>query len=368
MSHKHVSLLAVAVAIVIAAIFLLLPEQTDDIPLADAAAVPGLEARVNELDRVSVVGAGGEVLATLSRVDDGWAIAELAGYPANMDTLRTVLGGLATAQVMEPKTDNPAYYDRLGVEDVAGADAGGLRLDLGAGDAESWSVIVGNEAPTRGGHYLRLADAAGSVLADFEADVPATAAGWADARVIDLMAGEVAEARITHPDGETVTARKISADETDFSLLELPEGRETKSAWAVNSLGSALSTLDFETVRRADEFDWDGAVELQVLRFDGLAVTAWLLREEDADWLRLEAAAPPPEPAPEPSVEAEAADTAAGATAAVTTDSVREAADAINSRVAGWAYGIPGFKADAMDARLEELLKELPEGGSATGG
>ena len=43
---------------------------------------------------------------------------------------------------MEPKTDNPAYYDRLGVEDVTGENAGGLRLDLSVGDTASWSVIV----------------------------------------------------------------------------------------------------------------------------------------------------------------------------------------------------------------------------------
>ncbi len=51
-----------------------------------------------------------------------------------------------------------------------------------------------------------------------------------DNTVIDLMAGEVAEARITHPDGETVTARKVSADDPDFGLVELPEGRAS-GAW-----------------------------------------------------------------------------------------------------------------------------------------
>lgn len=375
MSHKHVSILAIAVAVVIAAIFLLLPEQTgDEAPPGEAAAVPGLEARVNDLDRVTVVGAGDEVLASLVRGATGWTIGELAGYPANLETLRAVLGGLATARALEPKTDNPDYYDRLGVEDVAGENAGGLRLDLGAGETASWSVIVGNEAPARGGHYLRLADAAGSVLADFDADVPASAAGWAESTVIDLMAGEVAEARIRHPDGETVTARKVSADESDFSLVELPEGREAKSAWAVNSLGSALSTLDFETVRRADEFDWSEAVELRVLRFDGLAVTARLLRDGDTDWLRLAAAAPP-EPATtggEATVDVSVGDEVATDAPAVepspATNTVREAADTINARVAGWAYGIPAYKADAMDARLEELLKEPPGEQAASGG
>ncbi len=337
MSRKHFSILAVTLLVVVAAIFLLLPQRTGhDTVEGDAAVLPGLEARVNDVDRVTVVTAGESVSATLVRDEDGWRVEQLEGYPADLGVLRDVLAGLAQARVLEAKTANPVYYARLGVEDVAAEDAGGVRLDLSAGDGTEWSVIVGDEAANRGGHYLRLPGVAGSVLADFEADVPTDPAGWTDTKVIDLMAGEVAEVSLRHPDGETVTARKVSADETDFSLAELPDGRETKSAWAVNSLGSALSTLDMESVRPADGLDWADAIELRAVRFDGLEVTAWLLRgadENDGDWLRLEAAAP--------FAEADGEENPA----------VTEAAAEINARVAGWAYRIPGYKADAMDKR-----------------
>lgn len=388
MSKQHVSLLAVILLVVLGAIFLLLPQQTGrDNGGVSGAAIPGLEAAVNDIERLEAVGAGNTVIATLVRGDDGWSVTELGGYAADLAVLRDVLGGLAQARVIEPKTDNPDYYARLGVEDVQDEEAGGVRLDFVAGDRR-WSVIVGEEAPTRGGHYLRLAESPGSVLADFEGDVPTEASGWVDTRVVDLLAGEVAEVRIEQPDGEVLTAQKISADETDFTLLELPEGRELKSAWSVNALGSALSTLDLEGVRPAATLSWDDAIDVQALRFDGLAISAELLRTgEDGDWIRLSARAPAPDTEPEPEREippdAESgtapeaaangegvtetdsdAETAPGDLVAAGVAAVREEAEQINERVSGWAYRIPGYKADAMDKRLVDLLRE-PESGES---
>jgi hypothetical protein len=349
MKRSTVHILAVSLAVVIGAIFLLVPEGTEKPSDSEGlAAVPGLEARVNDVTVLSVTGPGDQVLATLNRGEDGWTIEELSAYPADIETLREVLGGLAEANVTEPKTDNPTYYDRLGVEPVTSETAGGLQLDLGTGDGVQWSVIVGDEAPARGGHYLRLADAPGSVLADFDASIPADPVGWADSKVVDLMAAEVAEARVTHLDGEVITAIKTSADETDFTLQELPEGREIKSAWSVNSLGSALSTLDFEAVRPVDALDWTQASELRTVRFDGLVVIARLLRDEaEGDWVRIEVETPYLD-------EGEAADAEAAS-------AVREAAEELADRTRGWAYQIPTYKADAMVPRLADLLREPAE-------
>lgn len=382
MSRKHLPVLAIALVVVLGILFLLLPGQTGRETLdGSSALLEGLDGEVNDVNRVTVVGAGEAVVATLVRGDGAWRIEEFAGYPADMAVVREVLGGLARASVIEAKTDNPDYYARLGVEDVGDAAAGGLRLDIEVGEERTWSVIVGDEAPNRGGHYLREAGEAGSVLADFEADVPADAAGWADTTVVDLLAAEVAEVQLRHPDGETVTARKVSADETDFTLLELPDGREIKSAWSVNSLGSALSTLDFESVQPVDAVDWSAAIAFRALRFDGLEVRGELLRDETlGDWLRLEAVAPEAVEASEQVPLGETDDIASGEDAAAR-DPAEAAAEALenaapvnpaidaaanlNARVGGWAYQVPGYKADALAKRLEELLKEP---GSEEGG
>lgn len=343
MSRKLFSAMALVLALVVAAIFLLLPAQTSRDGVGTAGELlPGFSESVNDVDRFVAVAAGETVVATLERDAQGWTVLELSGYPADIDTVRAVLAGLAQARLIENKTANPDYYSRLGVEDVALDDASGIRLDLSAGE-QSWSLIIGNEAPDRGGFYLRQADAEGSVLADFDENVPEDAIAWADSRVIDILAGEVAEVRIVHPDGDTVTARKTSADESDFTLVELPEGRELVSAWSINSLGSGLSTLDFESVEllaSAEELDWQEAVEIRTVLFSGLTVDAQLLRVEDRNLLKLQASAPYAEAAGEESAE------------------LRASVDKINQRVEGWVYQVPAGKADALVKRLEDLLRE----------
>ncbi len=351
MSRKTFSLLALALAAVVAAIFLLLPATTSDDGVGtERELLPGLAAQVNDVDRITAVGAGDTVLASLIRDDDGWAVTELAGYPADLDKVRAVLAGLAQAEIIEQKTSNPDYYARLGVEDLSLEDAEGVRLDLAAGE-QRWSLIVGKEAANRGGFYLREAQTPTSVLADFDENIPQDAAAWVNTRVIDIMAGEVAEVQIIHPDGETVTAQKISADEADFTLLELPEGRELVSAWSINSLGSALSTLSFESVARLEPgggLDWDQAVNIRTVLFSGLTVDARLLVTQEGPLVRLEAAAPFMEAAGEENPQ------------------LQSTVDEINQRVNGWVYQIPTFKAEALTKRLEDLLREV-ESGNDTG-
>lgn len=343
MSRKVFSLLALALALVLAAVFLLLPAKTARDGIGTRAdLLPGLVTRVNDVDRMVVVGAGDRIEATINRDADGWSVAELGAYPADLDTVRAVLAGLAQAEVIEQKTANPDYYSRLGVEDVSRPGATGRRLDLFAGEQE-WSLIVGKEAPNRGGFYLRQADATYSVLADFDENIPKDPAGWVNRRVIDIVAGEVAEVKIVHPDGETLTAHKTSADETDFTLLELPEGRELVSAWSINSLGSALSTLDFESVEpqeSGESHDWEQAVNVHTVLFSGLKIDAQLLREEDGDFIKLQASAP------FQAAEEENAE-------------LQTRVGDINRRVSDWIYRIPAFKAKAMLKRQEDLLREL---------
>ncbi len=361
MSGKHLTWMAIALAVVVGAVALLVPGDINrDKAAGTGTFLPDLAARVNDAVALEVIAAGDETVARLGRRDDQWVIDQLAGYPADWDKVRAVLAGLAEATVIEPKTANPDYYPRLGVEDVDSASAAGVLLTVGFAEGEPLGVILGQAASGREGRYLRVLGETASVLADFDADVPRDAAGWADTTVVDLAADNVAEVRITQPGGAPLRVWKRSADDTDFVLDGgLPEGRELKSIWAMNSLGGALAGVRFEDVRPADELDWADATNVQVLTFTGVQVTAELAGDEDGRWLRLSAEAPfekDLEDAEE--VDAAADDDEADIPAA---ESAADRAGRINDRTAGWAYRIPDRKAEAMDKGLEDLMKPLED-------
>ena len=392
MSRKHFSVL-LALTFAVALLVLFIPGKTGkESDFDQTLLLPGLQEQVNDLDRLDFTGAGGETIATLSRSEGAWRVEEAAGYRADWERLRKLLADLAQAEIVEPKTANPDYYDRLGVEDVSGPDAGGTQVGF-PGESGLAAVIVGNRAQGRSGQYVRLAGAAGSALIDRELDLPASASDWLEKDIVDISDSEVVEVEIVHADGERIVARKASADDEDFVLEDVPEGREIRSAWTVNSLANSLSVLTLEGVAEEGDIDWSEATRFGLVTADGLRVDVDLAAvaqsngsegEGDAAaadseaeyWIRVRAglyqtAVGSAVEAPEDQgvgqvqdgieAEAEGEGSAESPTDDTTTDDPAERAREINERVGGWAYRIPQYKSDSMNKRMEDLLQAAEE-------
>jgi len=350
MSRRHFSALLVTAIVVVLAVALLVPGKTGrDEPAGNALLLPDMGERINEVTGVTVTLAGGEAAATLQRDADQWRIEELSGYPADFAELREVLAGLAQAEIQEYKTENPGYYHRLGVEDIEKPDASGVLVELAVG-AETTGVILGNEAGNRSGQYVRLAGAPRSILIDRVLDVPTDLVDWADRDILDVGSYSVAEVEIIHPDGDWVLARKASANDTDFLLENLPEGRETLSSWAVNSLAGIFSRLRMDSVRPDTGEAAPDAVKIRLLTFPGVEYIAEAWSEEEGNWLKLQATVPA-----DPDTEDE------DETAQAAAQEKEEQVAGINERFNGWAFEITESKYVVMTKHLEDILKQPEE-------
>jgi len=308
----------------------------------------GLAARINDVDRVDIVTAGDMVVATLTRTAEDWQLEQMDGYHADWPKLQELLAGLAQAKVVEVKTDKPRYYPQLGVDDVSSQDAESVLVKLSIGD-DMTGILIGHQAQGRAGQYVRLQDSAASALLDRTLDVSTEQLDWADKRIIDIKASEVAEVEIIHPEGERVFVTRISADQTDFDLVGLPQGRETQSSWAVNSFASSLSLLDLESVSSVDNVDWKAAVRMRLLMFSGLEIMADMVEADGQYLLRLNASHPA----------AQAVNYNNDDIAQQAAEDVANRVDEINQRVSGWAYGIARYKFEAMVKTREDILKPV---------
>jgi hypothetical protein len=364
MSQRVVIVLAIALVALIALVTFG-PRGGDSSTVSGELFVPGLEDALGAIERVTIVKANGETVATLERRPENWVATDKHAYPADAGKLRQALTTLADAHILEQKTANPELYDRLGVEDVTAAEAAGVGVSFTAQGHDLPTVILGN---AEGGRYryARRAGEAQSYLLDENPDFPRTAAQWLDSRIIDVRSDRVREVTITHADGEVVRISKSAPELTNFEVANVPEGRELSYPGVANVIGNALRELNLEDVEPAAEAPAEGATVVEYRTFDGLVVRVSGVKNDDSSWITLEASAAPAAAAPPAAATPTTADgaappteTAASAETPATPAATDPAAEAerINAKVRGWRYKIASFQYDQMTRRMADLLK-----------
>ena len=192
-----------------------------------------------------------------------------------------------------------------------------------------------------------------SALIDRALTVPGDLQQWLEREIIDIQQAELVEISVTHQEGEQIVLKKASADDTDFELQKIPQGREVKSNLTVNSIGGGLASLRLDAVVPASDIDWSDAVKISALTADGLQVSAQLVSVEDQYWISLSASAYQEAGSDQPT------------DAGMETDAFLELTERVNritDRVTGWAYAIPQYNAEVLTKRMDDLLKPLDTG------
>lgn len=360
MSRRQFTWLLGAAVAAVLAVVLLVPREAGKPADGDPRLLPDLADRVNDVTRIAVVAPGGTEAVTLERGQHGWTVVQLGDYPADWPKVRALLRDLAEAEVIEPKTANPDYHARLGVQDIGADGATGVLVRVGGDQAVG--VVVGDAPSGREGRYVRLEDSAQALLIDRDLQLPPAPVEWARREIVDLPAANVQEVEILHPDGDRVLVGKPGPEATDFALLNVPDGREAQGGWANNQLGGAFSRLRADDIRVDDlageppPGNLQAPVRVRVLSFDGLELIGELYTLGDEaspeHWLRLSAARPGASP-----------DEAGPSDGESEPSGVEPDLDDLRARTEGWLFRLPAFKADGLNRRLEDLLK--PAGSDA---
>ena len=363
-------LIVAAAAVVLIALAFVGRERPQTLSRNDTLLLPELEDVFNDVDEIVVTKAGDEKVATLDRGADGWSVAEKDGYPADVGAIRQALLAISEAKIVETKTANPDYYDRLGLTSVDQEDSAGTAVTIRYDDKTLPTIIFGDTEGTNY-RYARPADDAQSLLIDRDPKLPRETSGWLRAEILDVQGDRVQQVTIDHADGETVVINKEGRAQTNFSVAPIPEGRELRYPGVANVIGNSLRSLKLEDVRRDEPDVGDVVATAEFKTFDGLVVTATGVSIDDTDWLRFSAAFDNQQAVKfaTEKVDGNLADAAKddagsdddgddGDDAKDKADP-RDEADAINARVGGWLYKIADFQYQQMTRRIEDLLKPL---------
>ncbi|MGD8339221.1 MAG: DUF4340 domain-containing protein [Gammaproteobacteria bacterium] len=347
MNKKNFGILVlIAGACIVLALASRLGDNSDTIA-GNSAGTPflqGLAAELDAVDGVRIDGPGLERLVSLDRGDDGWVIEELGGYPADRTEVNALLIALGEAIIVEEKTADPEFHERLGVEDIASPDAAGVLVSLTSGGARSYSAVFGGSYSGEQ-RYARIADSDQSVLIDRDPDIPTDPTEWVLDRILDLDAGRVQRVEISHQDGESLIIRKDARADTNFAVDDIPADRELQYAGIADVTANLVSGLSLDEVERRPATAAEPETVIEFWTFDGLVVqvTTEAAADDGGPWLSFsarfdgdQAAAFAVEDTSQPDISAEA--------------------DEINARLADWRYRIPSYKVGQLTRRMDDLL------------
>ncbi|HXS26237.1 MAG TPA: DUF4340 domain-containing protein [Steroidobacteraceae bacterium] len=295
--------------------------------------LPGLEHDVNAITQVKL-SKGDGTHATLEKRATDWVVLE-RGYPADSSRVRKLLLNLASLKVLEEKTSDPASYSDIGVEDVSSPKATGTRVEL-IEPGKTVGLIVGKLSGTDG-TFVRVAGSKASALATPQLTPDADPRRWLDSTLIELPQSRVKQVAVKPATGPAYTVTRASAKETDFTVPDLPKGRELSSTSAPDAVAGALASLSLDDVRKADGHDAEPA-HATFETFDGLKVDVTGRKDGDSRYISLNAES--------------------------TAKGTAEEASKLNARLGGWELEIPGYQYDAIFQPLDGLLKK-PEATAA---
>jgi len=259
---------------------------------------PELESRLAEITKVELHTAGEDAFTLEEAGTDVWVAPAKASYHVDLGQLRKTLRALATAKVVEVKTANPDWHEKLKLQDVVDASDTTVEITAYAGDEPVRAVLLGRTG--QGGQYVRRVGENQTWLIDQTLRPGATPADWLDKALVNIKRADLHRADVTPIDGEAWALQREGDDTTDFVLQPAaPADRERNSA-NTNRLLSALSNLRLLDVREANEED-AGAEWHRVTfsRPDGLSVTAKVRQDGSKYWLQLAAERGDPLPAAE---------------------------------------------------------------------
>jgi hypothetical protein len=333
MSGRRVSMLLIAsIVVIVLAVWLSSKRGAEHETAVGRPVLTGLDNNsLNAVTEVRLIKGDGSK-TTLKKGSSDWTIGE-RDYPADSGKVRKLLLELAALNVVEEKTRVAENYPALGVEDTDSPKATGTRVEV-VTPGKTFSVIVGKTSGAKSG-YVRVVNAPQSFLASPLLTVDADPKRWLDHNLIDIAQERIKEFAVKPAEGPGYTATRPNKDQSDFSVSNIPKGRELSSPAAADPIAGSLTSLSLEDVQHLPQTPPAGVSHTVFTTFDGLQID--MAGRKDGSR------------------------TLVSFTPASTAKETEAEAKTLEARLEGWEFEIPSYKYDGMFRPLEDLLKKPPE-------
>lgn len=274
------ALAAVAAALVAVALQVRNSDRVTDLqshPLLDDAQLVQLAA----VEQIELAHGAQQVL--LQRDGETWTVASRDHFPLQRERLAALLLALREARVIEAKTSNVEYHERLGLTEGESNDSA-LRVSVKAADG-SFGVLFGNKVGSD--QLVRFVDQDQVWLVNRALSMSSNPQDWLDLQVSQIPLEQVATAHWQYADGEALQLDKASEGDYNFKLAD---GEGAGHERELNSMVLALADLRAQNValRSALELG-EPVLSMQLSGWAGATLKASLYEIGGASWLTIDA-------------------------------------------------------------------------------
>ncbi len=318
----------VTAILVVAAIVAISSRPASTMIARDRALIfPGVDAKLNDVASFEIKSA--DRAYTIKRTSVGWGIAELKGYTADFNKVKTVLVELAQLKFLEAKTSDPKRYERLNLRDVNTKGAKSREITVRDKDGKVIaSGLIGkrNEdlfGSGRGGTYMRVGGKKQTWLVEGIVSTGKGPADWVEKTVVDIKRPRIKRLVIQAPGGGLTVVSRPLATQKDFRLADIPAGKRQRGQWETNDMAKVLDKIELIDLKRAEEVPMpkDKLYKSTIQTFGGLLIhTEAIKAGKKKFWARFSASV--------------------DAGAAIDAKKVKQAADIFNARHKGYVYEV----------------------------
>lgn len=150
MTKKYFQILIGSILLLIAALFVFDNQEQSALTKESKLLLSGINS--DQIAKVAIEQGTGKV--EIEQSGDSWGIVERAGYPADINKLRSLLLKLVDLKVSQKVTSNLANFERLGVEDksyLKAATKGPTKITLLDSSSKELAVILLGERKRKNG-------------------------------------------------------------------------------------------------------------------------------------------------------------------------------------------------------------------------
>lgn len=394
--------LTAAVAVIAALLIQNSRQPETDLEAKAGKLADGLQAEVNAVTELKLTKAGKTLAVSLSKGENGWGVVERDGYPVDTGKLRSYLLRIADANLIEKKTAKPERYADLGLVDIADAKASGVEVRL-EGLAKPFAFLAGVYNTKGSGTYVRREGETQTWLASGNLVPEQNPVDWLQKDLMNIPSARIAEVTLTSAEGKVLHVHKQAAAESNYTVDQVPKGRELSSEFAANGLALVLADLRIDDVAASAKVPVGAKpAKARYASFDGLVIEAstWTVDGKSyvsfsasLDAARAEAHAAAEVAAaaakagadsePTDAKEAEVKDVKSDATASSTDASkdsdaaakpdaptqaervatIKAEVDTLNRAFQGWSFVLPSYKQSLLTQTMDGLLKPVDKAG-----